>query len=64
MKAKCPENPNHQEFITTAHVAQTWKVDQHGNFVAEISNDCVVADPHPHNQWTCATCGATATVDE
>lgn len=32
MKAICPNNKNHEEFITTAHIIQDWKVDSKGKF--------------------------------
>lgn len=63
MKAICTHDPTHDRFLTTAHVAQTWKVDENGNFIKEISTDETVADPNPGNIWTCAICGNSATVE-
>lgn len=63
MKAVCPNNPNHKYFITTAHVVQTWKVDERGNFVNEISNDEVAKEPDAGNIWRCAKCKAEAKVE-
>jgi len=62
MKAVCPNNPAHDTFITTAHVAESWLVDNEGNFVSRVSSDEVVAKPHPDNIWTCNECGAEAEV--
>lgn len=65
MKATCPNDPNHKEFITVAHVTEDWVVDPYGNFVEiyDQNQTEVVADPHPDNYWTCKVCGAQATVD-
>lgn len=54
--------PNHCEalLVTTAHVAQTWKVDATGNFVDEVSTDDIDAGPDNDNIWTCEECGAEA----
>ena len=64
MKATCPANPEHQEFFTTAHVAQTWRVDAQGNFLSELSSDDVTHGPDSGNTWTCATCGKRAEVEQ
>ena len=49
------------EFITTAHVAQDWRVDECGNFI-ELIQDCtdVIVAPDPGNIWTCSRCGTEA----
>jgi hypothetical protein len=62
MKAQCPKDPTHKEFITTAHVMEDWKVDEHGNFIEQL--ECLQTDhgPDPDNNWTCAICGAEAEV--
>ena len=54
--------PNHCEALltTSAHVAQTWKVDALGNFVDEVSNDDIVSGPDDGNIWECEECGAEA----
>jgi hypothetical protein len=62
MKAVCPNNPGHREFITVAHVAEDWKVDEHGNFLAVLEQTETVAKPDPGNIWTCTVCGAEAEV--
>lgn len=64
MKVKCPENPEHKQFVTTAHVMQDWFVDENGNFVA-VATECVEVThrPDPDNVWTCLVCGAEAIVE-
>jgi hypothetical protein len=59
--ATCPTNAAHPHFITAAHVAQDWKVDGAGNFVAVV-DDCteITSKPQRGNTWQCATCGADA----
>ena len=61
-KARCPNDGNHNRFITTAHVMQEWLVDASGNFLEEVSNLEVVHSPHSDNEWTCSQCGAVALV--
>ncbi len=48
------------EFLTVAHVAQTWRVNWDGEFIEEISTDETTAPPDDGNIWTCAVCGAEA----
>lgn len=62
MKAICPNNPKHKSFKTTAHVVQTWLVDEEGVFIEEASTDEVTHPPHEDNIWTCYECGAEAKV--
>lgn len=66
MKATCPTNPEHKEFITVAHVSQDWKVDDEGNFLEVSGPDAVdtVAGPHSGNSWECTECGAEANVTD
>lgn len=65
MKARCPKNENHKEFITVTHISQDWKVDEEGNFL-EVVEDCceVVHGPDSGNIWTCDICGADAIVED
>lgn len=65
MKAVCTRNENHNEFITTAHVMQDWKVDKNGNWIETVA-ECVqvTANPQKENIWTCAICGAEAKVSD
>lgn len=64
MKAVCPNNKEHKEFITSAHVMQDWKVDEQGNFLA-VTDESVQTShgPNPDNTWTCVACGAEAKVE-
>lgn len=65
MKAVCPNSPEHKTFYTTAHMSETWKVDEEGNWL-ETTDDPgeIVARPDPGNTWQCTVCGAAAKVEE
>lgn len=63
MKAICPNDPNHTEFETTAHVMELWKVDSEGNFIETLETLQTDHEPSPDNDWACAICGATAKVE-
>lgn len=60
-KAVCPNNPEHKKFYASAHVVQSWKVDEYGNYL-ETVNECdqVTHSPGHEDIWTCAECGAEA----
>ena len=62
MTAKCPNDKSHKKFLTTAHVAQTWEVDDKGNWMGTISTDDTTHKPDVDNEWICVECGATAEV--
>lgn len=62
MKATCPKDPSHKRFITVAHVAEDWLVDDYGNWIETIETTDIVAKPDPGNTWTCQACGAEAKV--
>lgn len=65
MKATCKNNPNHKKFVTVAHVAQDWIVDENGEYLDQDGNDLeTVAKPDPGNTWTCYECGEEAEVTE
>ncbi len=65
MKARCPKNPSHKEFITVAHVTEYWRVDESGSFKDTTGESGeVTAPPSPLNLWTCYECGAEAIVKE
>ena len=65
MKATCPTSPDHKRFYTTAHVSQTWVVDEKGNFLEETDDPGdTVASPHKDNTWQCAECGEDAKVED
>ena len=58
--AVCPNDPSHKKFITSAHVAQDWQVDEHGNWLATVETYETVAKPDRGNNWTCCICGCSA----
>ena len=60
MKFKCPKDPEHKTFVTTAHVSEDWIVDECGNFIESAGVQEVIADPNPENTWQCNECGAEA----
>jgi hypothetical protein len=63
MRARCPNSPDHKEFITVAHVAEDWKVDEEGNFLEAVEGGgSITHKPDPDNIWTCYECGAEAEV--
>ena len=64
MIAKCPNNPSHKEFITSAHVVEDWKVDKHGHWLETIETTEVAHGPNYVNIWTCAECGTEAEVSD
>jgi len=66
MKARCPKDPTHDQFVTVAHVTEDWVVTSEGDFleVHEGSECEVVAKPNWDNTWTCAYCGAEAIKEE
>lgn len=49
--------------IIAPGVAQTWKVDDEGNYLEEVSTDETTHKPESGNQWICTVCGARATVE-
>jgi len=58
---KCPKNPSHKKFRTTAHVMQEWLVDAKGEFLGVIQHSLEVSHgPDLDNLWRCAECGAQA----
>lgn len=62
--ARCPKNPDHKRFITVAHIAEDWLVDEHGNFLESMGDGEVTHEPNTGNTWNCAECRADATVKE
>lgn len=62
MKARCPNDPTHQQFVTVASVMEEWLVDENGNYISTISSLQTNNGPNPGNVWTCFTCGAEAKV--
>ena len=59
----CPKNPNHTRFSATAHVAESWEVNEHGEFEDCLSGDDIVAGPL-FDTSVCLECGADAIVEE
>lgn len=64
MKSKhiCPKCGG-KTFETTAHVCQSWTVNEDGDFIA-VQDDCleVTHEPDDDNIWMCIKCGAEAVV--
>jgi hypothetical protein len=61
--AKCPKKCKSKQFVTTAHVMEEWKVDEHGVFLEVITNLETTHGPNPANIWSCVGCGAQAIVE-
>ena len=64
MKFKCPNNPEHNRFVTTAHELHDWLVDPDGEFVCDLGCIETVHRPDPDNVWTCQACGEEAVNSE
>ena len=62
--AVCPCNPDHHCFMTTAHEAHTWEVNEHGDFLSDLGCDEVTHGPDEGNTWTCSDCGMEAVFRE
>ncbi len=62
MKAVCPNNPDHKEFITSAHEVHDWVVDQNGEFIKDICCTEISARPNIDNTWICNSCREIAVV--
>ena len=56
-RAVCPNDPDHKNFRTVAHVMQEWEVDDEGAFLW-TTVDCleVTHFPSSGNMWTCVAC--------
>ena len=63
MKAICPQNKAHKEFVTVAHVSEDWVVDENGNWISTIGSVETISKPNIDNIWTCNVCGSTALVE-
>ena len=64
MRARCPNNEEHDRFMTVAHISQDWEVDAEGEFIKVIGDGEIVASPRSDNIWTCSICGAEAEVTD
>lgn len=63
-RARCPKDPAHKRFVTSAHVVEDWVVDENGDFLEKAGDAIeVAAGPDPGNTWTCHECGAEAEVN-
>jgi len=60
MKKVCPNNPEHNKFVTTAYEVHDWVVDGNGEFIEDRGCTDISHRPDHDNEWTCAVCGATA----
>lgn len=55
MKVHCCPRCGNKTFYVTAHVTQTWEVDEDGDFLEEkTSCDEVTHRPDDDDIWTCA----------
>ena len=64
MTAICPTDPNHKEFITTAHEVHDWVVDENGDFLEDLGCSETAHKPNSGNIWTCKKCGAEAILND
>jgi hypothetical protein len=64
MKATCPKNPKHRQFVTVASVLEEWVVDEHGNWISTEQALQTNHGPDSGNIWTCFICGAKARVED
>jgi hypothetical protein len=64
LKARCPKNKKHNRFVTVAHVAEDWVVDEKGNWMETIGTLETTAPPNIHNTWACHFCGEEAIVED
>jgi hypothetical protein len=62
--AVCSKDPSHKRFITRVVVTADWVVDEHGEKLGELLQLGSTIVPGPGNAWTCAVCGAPATLKE
>lgn len=58
--AVCPNDKGHDQFLTTAHVVEEWRVDKYGNFIEAESSLDTAHGPDRGNVWRCSICGAEA----
>jgi len=62
MKLRCPENPEHDRFSATAHIAETWEVNREGDCM-DAWDGPIVSGPH-FDTSMCMVCGAETVVEE
>lgn len=51
-----------KRFITVAHVAEDWVVDEYGNWIETKECTETVAPPDDGNTWQCERCGTEAVI--
>ncbi len=59
-KYRCPENPDHKNFLATAKVTQEWLCDDSGEYVRTVT-ECVDVLHSPEDlKFVCRECGCDA----
>ena len=51
LTATCPNDPNHDRFITTAHVMEEWRVTRHGDYIETVRGLETTHPPDAANSW-------------
>lgn len=64
MRAVCPNDKNHDKFVTVAHVTQDWVVTPEGEFLEELATVETTHGPDKDNTWSCYICGAEAIITD
>lgn len=64
MKARCPKDESHDQFVTVATVIEKWIVNRYGGFIQVESSGRTIHGPDVDNCWTCVICGSEAKVTE
>ncbi len=65
LRATCPNNPKHEEFVVVLYVPQKWIVARDGFLLGQ--DDYIESDPQPptvDDVWVCWRCGDRAKVEE
>ena len=58
--ALCPRDPAHVEFSSTAHVAETWRIDKEGEFISLLQGEGETTHHAREfsDTWSCIECGS------
>ena len=57
----CPKDPKHKKFVGTAHLAEDWILDEHGDWLDSLEPPQVMN--YPDWDWIhCADCDTQAKV--
>lgn len=64
MKAVCPNDRSHNQFITFVQANVDWVVNQYGEFIHELDIVEYIDGPKKENIWTCNICGSQAIITE